>query len=156
MKYLLMTLAVVMICAGPVLASDGNLSKAQLAKMGLSGMAVMSDDQGTAVRGMGYQPTRSFQGSVAFGASYAKVTKDDPMSAGTINGYLAVDQDKGHGSLAGGANISTAGTVKAIIIGGGGGLDGPSVNSVPGPSGPTAIICVNAVFAGGASVAFTK
>ncbi len=74
MKYLLMTLAVVMIFAGPALAADqGNLSQAQLAKLGLSGMAIMSDAQGTAVRGMGF--------SLAFGASYAKLIPGPAMPA---------------------------------------------------------------------------
>jgi hypothetical protein len=54
MKYLLMTLAVVMMFAGPALADQGNLSQAQMAKYGLSGMTAMSDAQGTAVRGMGF------------------------------------------------------------------------------------------------------
>jgi hypothetical protein len=97
MKYLLMTLAVVMMFAGPALAADhGNLSQSQLAKMGLSGMNSMSDTQGTAVRGSGF--------ALAWGAGYATIIKEDPASAGTANGYLAV----GH-SLAAGANISVAG-----------------------------------------------
>ncbi len=101
MKYLLMTLAVVMMFAGPALAADhGNLSQSQLAKLGLSGMAVMSDTQGTAVRGMGF--------SLAFGVSYATISKSDPASAGTLNGYLAVDDSKRGDTLAGGANISVA------------------------------------------------
>ena len=54
MKYLLMTLAIVMLFVGPALAADhGNLSQSQMAKLGLSGMTQMSDSQGTAVRGMG-------------------------------------------------------------------------------------------------------
>ncbi len=53
MKYLLMTLAVLLIFSAPVLADQGNLSRQQLAKMGLSGMSVMNDLQGTSVRGMG-------------------------------------------------------------------------------------------------------
>jgi hypothetical protein len=102
MKYLLMTLAVVMMFAGPALAADhGNLSQSQLAKMGLSGMTAMTDTQGTAVRGMGF--------SLAFGASYAAIQKSDPASAGTVNGYLAVDSSKRGDTLAGGANLSVAG-----------------------------------------------
>jgi hypothetical protein len=100
MKYLLMTLAVLMIFAAPVLADNGNLSQNQLAKLGLSGMSAMSDAQGTAVRGMGF--------SLAFGASYAK-QYGDGGSAGTVNGYLAVDASR-RSTLAGGANISVAGT----------------------------------------------
>jgi hypothetical protein len=106
MKYLLMTLAVVMIFAAPVLADNGNLSQNQLAKLGLSGMSSMSDAQGTAVRGMGF--------SLAFGASYAK----QGNSAGTVNGYLAVDSSKKGGTLAGGANISVAGSAGSGWFGG--------------------------------------
>ena len=54
MKYVLMALAAVAIFAAPSLAADGNVSNEMLAKMGLSGISVMSDDQGTAVRGMGF------------------------------------------------------------------------------------------------------
>ena len=57
MKYLLMTLAIVLMFAGPALAADhGNLSQSQLAKLGLSGMTVMSDAQGTSVAEWGWQP----------------------------------------------------------------------------------------------------
>lgn len=97
MKYLLMTLAIVMMFAGPALAADhGNLSQSQLAKMGLSGMTAMSDTQGQAVRGMGF--------AVAFGIGYATISKEDPANAGTLNGYLAVGRH-----VAAGANISVAG-----------------------------------------------
>jgi hypothetical protein len=93
MKYLLMTLAVVMIFAAPALAADrGNLSQDNLAKMGLSGMTVMSDVQGTSVRGMGF--------ALAYGASYAKT-----HNAGTVNGYLAAGN-----TVAAGANLSVAGS----------------------------------------------
>jgi len=129
MKYLLMTLAVVMMFAGPALAADhGNLSQSQLAKMGLSGMNAMSDTQGTAVRGMGF--------SLAFGASYAHIQKEDPASAGSINGYLAVDKSRGS-TLAGGANLSVAGIVNV-------------------ESGRHTEVNATVVFAGGGSIAFTK
>ncbi len=59
MKYLLMTLAVLVIFAAPVLADQGNLSHNQLAKLGLSGMSAMSDAQGQAVRGMGFCFTKN-------------------------------------------------------------------------------------------------
>jgi hypothetical protein len=54
MKYVLLTLAVVALFAGQALATDGNVSQNMLSKMGLSGMKVMSDTQGTAIRGMGF------------------------------------------------------------------------------------------------------
>ena len=126
MKYLLMTLAVIMMFAGPALAADhGNLSQSQLAKLGLSGMNAMSDSQGNAVRGMGF--------SLAYGVSYATVSKSDPASAGTLNGYLAVDSSNYGGTLAGGANISVAGAASG--------------------SHPTTWVVVGAA---GGSIAFTK
>jgi len=101
MKYLLMTLAVVMIFALPALAADqGNLSQASLAKMGLSGMTVMSDAQGTAVRGMGYV--------VAYGSSWTFTS-----TAGGVDGYYA--QGK---TLAVGATISVAGGASSGWFGG--------------------------------------
>jgi hypothetical protein len=52
--------------------------------------------------------------SLAFGASYAK----QGNSAGTVNGYLAVDSSKKGGTLAGGANISVAGSAGSGWFGG--------------------------------------
>ncbi|MBN2579611.1 MAG: hypothetical protein JXB10_11525 [Pirellulales bacterium] len=60
MKYLLALLAVVALFAGQAVAADGNVSNDMLAKMGLSNMQTISDAQGTAVRGMGFQGCVSF------------------------------------------------------------------------------------------------
>ena len=57
MRYLLITLAVLLIFAAPVLADQGTVSHNQMAKMGLSGMTAMSDAQGATVRGMGFVKT---------------------------------------------------------------------------------------------------
>jgi hypothetical protein len=66
MKYVLSVVAVVVMMAGAAKA-DGNVSSSMLAKMGLSGMQVMSDVQGTTVRGMGYYHRQN----VVAGVSYA-------------------------------------------------------------------------------------
>lgn len=135
MKNVLLTLAVVALFAAPAMAADGNLSHDMLSKMGLSGIQVMSDTQGNAVRGLGF--------SVAFGASYAKVNHD----AASVNGYLAVDKAGRHGgSLAGGANLSFAGE---ISVGGGDLVRSQNENHNGG-------LHANVVFAGGGSIAFTK
>lgn len=128
MKYLLMTLAVVMIFAVPTLAADqGNLTQNNLAKMGLSGMTVMSDAQGTAIRGMGF--------SKAWGNSYVNI-----KGAGSENGYFAKDSGK-KGSLAGGLNISVAGKGQGILL-----VDSGTLVAFRG----------TVIFAGGGSIAFTK
>ncbi|HEY4760715.1 MAG TPA: hypothetical protein VIH42_09055 [Thermoguttaceae bacterium] len=121
MKYVMMILAVVVMFAGQSLAADqGNLSQNELAKLGLSNMSIMNDAQGTMVRGMGF--------SVAWGKSSAHV-----RGAESENGYFAVDS--GHrGSLAGGANLSFAGSIEK---------EHRSLDA-------------KVVFAGGASIAFTK
>jgi hypothetical protein len=127
MKYLLMILAVVMIFAAPALAADqGNLSQNAMAKMGLSGISVMSDVQGTSIRGMGF--------SKAWGSSWAGV-----KGAGSDNAYFAVDKGK-KGSLAGGLNLSIAGkgTLNAGLAAG------------------DIALGSRIVFAGGGSIAFTK
>ena len=69
MRYLLMSLAVLTIFAAPVLADQGNLSHSQLAKMGLSGMSIMSDAQGTSVRGMGSVTVSGRSVAVLLGSS---------------------------------------------------------------------------------------
>ena len=92
MKTLLVVLAVLVFCVSPALAVDnGNVSHNALAKMGLSGMNVMSDSQGTAVRGMGY--------ASAWGSSLAVIGKDY-----SANGYCATS--KTCDALAAGANLS--------------------------------------------------
>lgn len=55
MKTLVSALAVALaLTAGTALAGDGNVSKSQLADLGLAGMNVMSDAEGMQVRGMGF------------------------------------------------------------------------------------------------------
>ena len=49
-------IAALLACAlvSPAAAGEGNVSNRALSSMGLSGLKVMSDDQGMNVRGMGY------------------------------------------------------------------------------------------------------
>jgi len=88
MKYLLMTLAVVMLFAGSALADQGNLSQTQMAKLGLSGMTVMSDAQGTAVRGMGGSLTLNILTVIQTG-SWWNTTTTSVWTSGTINGQIS-------------------------------------------------------------------
>ena len=100
MKYLLMTLAVVMIFAAPALAADGNVSSAALAKMGLSGLSVMSDDQGAAVRGMGF---------IAVG-SVSVVIKNHEV-AGSAAGVLTDDKNISNISVTDVASTASIGCI---------------------------------------------
>lgn len=113
MKYLLMIIAVVMIFAAPALASDGNVSNDNLAKMGLSGMNVMSDAQGTAVRGLGYARVSGTSYAVLRGsndvANYSAKSNTGP------NNYLAagiavsgVGNSSGRFVVSGGLSVAYA------------------------------------------------
>jgi hypothetical protein len=103
MKYVLPILAIVALFAGQAVAADGNVSSDILAKMGLSNMQVMSDAQGTSVRGMGF--------SAVAGSSTARL-----FGSSATNSYVAVDTGKK--TLAAGASVS------GVVVG---------VNSVVGP-----------------------
>ncbi len=103
MKSIMLILAIVAICAAPVFAADqGNVSQSSLAKMGLAKMSVMSDQQGNAVRGMGY--------SYAYGYS----TVNLGHGSYGYNGYTASDAGK-NGSLAGGVNATIGGSGNKIV-----------------------------------------
>jgi hypothetical protein len=60
------TAVIVVLCAAPALAGDGQVSSNQLAKLGLGGMKVMTDTQGMQVRGMSSN-TQSDGLSLVFG-----------------------------------------------------------------------------------------
>jgi hypothetical protein len=94
MKTLLSVAAVLVLSAAPAFAGQGQVSKNSLAKMGLSGMQVMSDAQGMSVRGTSV--------AVVFGISHASISGEGG-SASSTNGYFAA----GHHS-ASGANVSFA------------------------------------------------
>ena len=64
MKYTLAIAALLVAVAGSnALAEDGHVSQAQLAELGLPGMAVMSDAQGEEIRGQGFAYTSSVSAS---------------------------------------------------------------------------------------------
>jgi hypothetical protein len=72
-------------------------SQQVLADMGLDGLAVMTDSEGMAVRGLGYSGTGAFGWGFAAVAGYGG-------SAGSTNGYSAKGPHKSYG-----ANSSVAG-----------------------------------------------
>ena len=51
MKYVAMVAVLMSVCACSAFAGDGQISKSALAEMGLSGLQVMSDADGMAIRG---------------------------------------------------------------------------------------------------------
>jgi hypothetical protein len=94
MKTLLSVAAVVVLAASPAFAGQGQVSKNSLAKMGLAGMQVMSDEQGSQIRGTSV--------AVVAGISYAHISGEGG-SAGSVNGYFAAGNHS-----ASGANVSFA------------------------------------------------
>src|SRR3989304_5703758 len=76
--------------ASQALAAGGLPSDATLAAMGLSELRVMTDGEGLAVRGLG------FNGANAYGQSFA-VVSTLYGSAGSFNGYNASGKYKASG-----------------------------------------------------------
>jgi hypothetical protein len=107
--------------ATPLFAAGGRPSSETLSAMGLSGLNVISDDAGLAVRGFGYN------GASAYGQSFA-VVAGHGAAAGSTNGYKANGKKK-----ASGANLSFAG-IEIKQSGGhnGGGHNGGSYGSQGG------------------------
>jgi hypothetical protein len=90
MKFVLPILAVVALFAGQAMAADGNVSNDQLAKMGLSNMQVMSDAQGTAIRGMGYCGCKAcLDGCIKF-AVCASVSTRGAEASSNVSGKVEV------------------------------------------------------------------
>jgi hypothetical protein len=106
---------VVVVLAGrqtAVFAEDGAPSDSTLSQMGLSGLAIMSDDEAMDVRGEGFGSGGS--SASAWGSSFANV--ETPFgSAGSENGYSAHGKHEADGS-----NLSFAG----VEITSSGGNDG--------------------------------
>lgn len=105
--------AAALLAASSAFAADGRPSDTTLAAMGLSGLNVISDDDGLAVRGFGYN------GASAYGQSFAVVATNG-AAAGSTNGYKASGKKK-----AAGANLSFAGVEVKQGGGYGGGDYGP-------------------------------
>jgi hypothetical protein len=97
---------VVVVLAGrqtAVFAEDGAPSDSTLSQMGLSGMAIMSDDEAMVVRGEGFGSGGS--SASAWGSSFTNI--ETPFgSAGSENGYSAHGKHEADGS-----NSSFAGFV---------------------------------------------
>lgn len=95
---------VVVVLAGrqtAVFAEDGAPSDSTLSQMGLSGLAIMSDDEAMDVRGEGFGSGGS--SASAWGSSFANI--ETPVgSAGSENGYSAHGKHEADGS-----NLSFAG-----------------------------------------------
>jgi hypothetical protein len=106
---------VVVVLAGrqtAVFAEDGAPSDSTLSQMGLSGLAIMSDDEAMDVRGEGFGSGGS--SASAWGSSFANI--ETPFgSAGSENGYSAHGKHEADGS-----NLSFAG----VEITSSGGNDG--------------------------------
>src|SRR5262245_58704704 len=83
------------------LAEDGGPSAATLREMGLSGMAIMSDDEAMEIRGEGFGSGGS--SASAGGSSFANIETPDG-SAASENGYSAHGKHEADGS-----NLSFAG-----------------------------------------------
>ena len=130
-------IGVVVVAAGEtrVYAHAGAPSQATLSEMGLSGLVVMNDDQGLAVRGEGFKGGSKSSASV-YGNSYASFSTKNG-TATSKNGYKASGSHS-----ASGANISFAGDV--------------SVNSSSKGDHTSTKVKAQIVFAGGASIAHGK
>jgi hypothetical protein len=139
MKVRLFCLVTVVLLAASQ-ASAAVPSEATLAAMGLSGLEVMSDAEGLAVRGFGYR------GTSANGKSFAVVSTKN-ASAGSQNSYSANGK-----KFSFGANESYAGVEIEVSGGHGGGKGGKGGGH--GGSKPQSI-SINA-YGGGFSIAKTK
>ena len=114
-------LALAVVLSGSALADNGVVSDATLSDMGLAGIQVMSDSEGLAVRGMGFDAHlpelpdyvkpkgKKKPWSMAFGMSYAAINKDGAESA-TADGFYA----KGH-YMASGEHFSEAGITETKV-----------------------------------------
>ncbi|HXY37033.1 MAG TPA: hypothetical protein VEI07_22590 [Planctomycetaceae bacterium] len=113
MKTLLTIASVLVLSAAPALAGQGQVSHSSLAKMGLSGMQVMSDDQGMQIRGLSV--------AVASGGSIATIHTLGG-SATSVNAYYASGSHDASGdafSVAGTLSVNKYG-ISATVVGAGG------------------------------------
>jgi hypothetical protein len=125
MRHLLSLVCVIGLSVAPALAGDGHVTRQSLSKMGLSGMQVMTDDQGMQIRGTSI--------AVAAGGSIATI-HGVGGSASSTNTYYAAGSHSASGS-----NVSFA-------------ADG-TTTSVTSHGHTTTVTTVNFVAAGGASSA---
>jgi len=138
-------LVVALASASQASAANGLPSQATLEAMGLSGLNVMTDSEGLAIRGLGYT------GASAYGKSWANVSTHY-ASAGSVNGYNVKGKH-----LAGGRNESEAEVEIEFKKGHGGGYgDKKSKGGQDGGYGSKPKSIEISVFAGGSSIGFTK
>jgi hypothetical protein len=94
-----------LLALSPVVGAQGQPSKSDLQQMGLGGMTIVSDEEGMAVRGMGYGMGPSgYSSAKASGNSFATINLGDLGGAHSENSYNASGKNK-----AGGDNFSFAG-----------------------------------------------
>jgi hypothetical protein len=94
-----------LVAFSPVIYAQGQPSKSDLQQMGLGGMTIVSDEEGMAVRGMGYGMGPSgYSSAKASGNSFATINLGDLGGAHSENSYSASGKNK-----AGGDNFSFAG-----------------------------------------------
>jgi hypothetical protein len=86
----------------PAFAGDGQVSKRSLARMGLGGMKVTTDQEGLQVRGTSF----AFAASFAFGGTTV-LSIGSPVSVGNHFAFSA-NVVIGSGSFAGGAGAASA------------------------------------------------
>lgn len=120
-------------------AAEGVPSNDTLAAMGLTGLNVISDNEGLNIRGMGYN------GASAFGQSFAVVSTKG-ATAGSTNGYKASGK-----KLAAGANLSFA----EVEVSQGKGSHGNNCYDGCGNGGKPKNVTVRAI-AGGGSIGLRK
>jgi hypothetical protein len=131
--------------AAQALAASGRPSDATLAAMGLADLRVMTDSEGLAVRGLGYN------GASAYGKSFAVVASHGAI-AGSTNGYKASGKYK-----ASGHNISFAKVeVETESDHGGGNNGGYGNNSYGGGHGGKPQSFEIKAIAGGSSSGYRK
>ena len=145
MKVRLFSLVAVALLAASQ-ASAATPSDATLAAMGLSGIEVMSDSEGLAVRGFGYR------GTSANGKSFAVVSTKN-ASAGSQNGYSANGKKFSYGANESyaGVEIKTSGGHGGNSKGGKGGKNSKG----GGKGGKPQTVSISA-YGGGFSIAKTK
>jgi hypothetical protein len=102
MKTLLSVAALVVLAGSSAMAADGRVSHQSLNKMGLSGMTVMSDAQGMAVRG---------QFAIASGTSFA-IQFGGGGAAGSVNTSTGVGNKSASQN-----NFSVAGQTEVVTFG---------------------------------------
>jgi hypothetical protein len=88
--------------AAPAMAGDGQVSARSLARMGLNGMKVVSDSDGSRIRGLSF----AFAGSAAFGGTTI-LSINSPFSVGNHFAFSA-QVVVSSGSFAGGAASASA------------------------------------------------